>query len=378
VPGHLREIALLFIKLGFIGFGGPAAHLALMEDEAVRRRGWLTREQFADLLGATMLLPGPNSTQMALQLGRFRGGPAGLCVAGACFIGPAALTTGIIAWAYVRYGALPEVGALFLGLKPAILALVVVAVARLSRTAAPRLPPALLAVAAAAASLLGVHPLPIILAGCALGLLSQLRPRAMVSLLAVPFATASLPASAPAAVSVASLGSLGGFFLWVGSVLYGSGYVLLAYLRSGLVQQRGWLSEQQLLDAIAVGQFTPGPVLSTATFVGYLAQGSAGAAVATLAIFAPSFVLIALTAPLVPRMRASRAFGAMLDGANAASLGLLAAVVVALARDAIAGPVTFAIALAAGALAAATRVNATWLLLGGALLGLLARAAHLS
>ncbi|WP_248913765.1 chromate efflux transporter [Polyangium aurulentum] len=369
------------MRLGFTAFGGPVAHVALMEAEVVTRRKWVTRDEFMDLLAATNLIPGPNSTEMAIHLGHRRAGVPGLFVAGACFILPAALITAGFAFAYARYRTLPELGGLLYGLKPAILAIVGAAMVRL---VLPRKKDALfliVAAIAAAASLLGAPEVPILLAGGAVA--ASIRGRGPASRppkdepkRASPGLVFGLPALAGAAASAGSrLLPLGLFFLKVGSILYGSGYVLIAFLREGLVVERGWLSEAELLDAVAIGQFTPGPVLTTATFVGYLVEGPAGAVVATLAIFAPSFLFVLLSAPLIPRLRASRPLGALLDGVGAAALGLLVAAFVPLARGAFVGWPAFVIFLLAVPLAMQPKLNATWIVVGGAALGIAVRMA---
>lgn len=369
-PGQLGELARLFLRLGTTAFGGPAAHIAMMEDEVVARRGWLTREQFLDLLGATNLIPGPNSTELAIHIGHARAGFPGLVVAGACFILPAALIVSALGWAYVRFGALPQVAGLLYGAKPVVIAVVVQALWRLFRSAVRGWETALVAVAAAAANALGADELVVLGAAAALTAGAELARSAaarsrhgVAALLA-----ASLPAGASAG-SVA-LWPLFGFFVKVGSVLFGSGYVLLAFLRSGLVEQRGWLSEGQLLDAIAVGQVTPGPVFTTATFIGYVLAGGAGAAVATAGIFLPAFVFVALSAPLLPRLRQSRVAGALLDGVNAASLALMAVVTARIAGAALVDLPSIGLAVVSAVLLLAYRVNSGWLVAAGAAIGL--------
>ncbi len=365
--GALREIALLFLRLGATAFGGPAAHIALLEDEVVRRRGWLTRERFLDLLGATNLIPGPNSTEMAIHLGYLRGGPLGLVLAGVCFIVPASLLSAALAWAYVRFGGVPQVEGVLYGIKPAIIVIVVQAVVSLSRAALRTRWLVVIAVASAAAALFGLNELLVLGVAGAAACAPRLGRGGRGVLLAVPAAAA---AAAPAAVGLWPLFLA---FAKIGSVLFGSGYVLLAFLRADLVAQRHWLTEAQLLDAVAVGQFTPGPVSSTATFIGYLLRGPAGAAVATLGMFAPAFVFVALSGPLVPRIRRSPAAGAFLDGVNAASLALMAVVAAQLGRAAIVDWVTVAIAAASAVAVLRLRVNSVWLVLGGGVAGALLR-----
>jgi chromate transporter len=366
----LRELAALFLRLGTTAFGGPAAHIAMMEDEVVRRRGWMTREEFVDLLGATNLIPGPNSTEMAIHVGHRRAGFPGLVVAGASFILPATLIVSAIAWAYVRYGQLPAAEGLLRGVKPVVIAVVAQALFGFARTAIRTLPLALVGVASAAAAAAGAHELAVLAAaGAAVAAAKVARtPRATLPAIAPlwPLAAGAVAAAAPFGLSRLFL-----VFLKIGAVLYGSGYVLLAFLRSDLVERLGWLTEAQLLDAVAVGQVTPGPVFTTATFVGWVLAGGAGAAVATLGIFLPAFVFVALSGPLVRRVRASPVAGAFLDGVNVASLALMAVVSVQLARSAVTGLATGALAAASAILLLRFRVNSSWLVLGGAAVGVL-------
>jgi chromate transporter len=377
----LGELARLFLKLGATAFGGPAAHIAMMEDEVVARRRWLTREQFLDLVGATNLIPGPNSTELAIHVGHARAGFPGLLVAGACFILPAAAIATACAWLYVELGRLPEVTGLLYGVKPVVIAVVAQALWRLGRTAIRRRGLAVLACAAAGANALGVDEL-LVLAGAALAAAVAARGRS------APRAGASAAALTPAlgAGALAGLGAGAGvgavpavglwplfaFFAKVGSVLFGSGYVLLAFLRGGLVEDRGWLTETQLLDAVAIGQVTPGPLFTTATFIGYVLAGGPGAAVATLGIFLPAFFFVAVSGPWVPRLRRSPLAGAVLDGVNAASLALMAVVTVRLLHSAVVDGLTLALALASGACLIGFRVRSTWLVLAGAAVGLVA------
>ncbi|HLL81562.1 MAG TPA: chromate efflux transporter [Longimicrobium sp.] len=365
----LAALALLFAKLGTTAFGGPAAHVAMMEDEVVRRRGWLTREEFLDFLGASNLIPGPSSTELAMHVGRERRGWAGLVVAGAAFIVPASIIVGALAWAYVRFGTLPQVAGLLYGIKPVVIAVILQAVAGLGRTALKTR--ALWIVAAGAALLfgLGVNEL---LALALAGLACAAAQRAASGGMRAAGIALVWPAGAAAGASVApaSLGAIFGVFLKIGAVLFGSGYVLVAFLRADLVERLGWLTERQLLDAVAIGQVTPGPVFTTATFIGYILAGVPGAVVATVAIFLPAFVFVAVSGSLVRRIRASPTAGAALDGVNAASLALMAAVTVQLARTALVDPLTLALALASAVLLIRYRVNSAWLVLGGAAVGL--------
>jgi chromate transporter len=392
----LAELLLLFLKLGAISFGGPAAHVAMMEDEVVRRRGWLSREEFLDLVGATHLIPGPNSTELAIHIGRLRAGWAGLVVAGAAFILPASLIVLACAWAYVRFGSLPAASGLLYGVKPVVIAVVVQALLGLGRTALRTREAIAVGAAALAAAAAGVHEL-VVLLGAGIVLLAARWSRgaraggAAYGLLLAPIgalvgsparATASGTAVIPlAALAAAPAGGAAAFGLWplflfflkVGSVLFGSGYVLLAFLRADLVERWGWLTEAQLLDAVAVGQLTPGPVFTTATFVGYLLGREPGAVLATVGIFLPAFVLVALSGPLVPFLRRSALAAAFLDGVNAASLALMALVAAQLARAAVVDLVTLALALASALLLVRFRVNSSWLVLAGATLGLALR-----
>jgi chromate transporter len=360
---ELRGLAALFLKLGLIGFGGPAAHIAMMRDEVVRRRGWLSDQEFLDLLGATNLIPGPNSTEMAMHVGSVRAGLPGLIVAGACFIAPAAFIVGTLAALYVRYGTTPEGGWLLYGIKPIIIAIVVQALWRLGRSALRTLPVSVIAAAALALYLLGINELFLLAAGGIVALV----------LLRGTLVPAIALLAGPAVVAGAPFQLLKMFllFLKTGSVLYGSGYVLLAFLRGDFVSRLGWLTDQQLLNAVAIGQFTPGPVLTTATFVGYLLAGIPGAVLATVGIFLPGFIFVALSHPVIPRLRRSRTAGALLDGVNAAALGLMAGVTLQLGRAALVDVWTVLLALAAAIALLRTKVNSVWLIGLGAAAGLI-------
>lgn len=374
---ELGALARLFLKLGTTAFGGPAAHIAMMEDEVVRRRQWLTHEEFLDLLGAANLIPGPNSTELAIHIGHRRAGWPGLIVAGVCFILPATLIVTAIAWAYMHFGKLPEAGALLYGVKPVIIAVVAQALWSLGRKAVKTPTLAATGIIAIVACLLGVNELIVLFGiGGAMIPLQQIgagRSKSiggLLPLLAVtPGATAAAVAGATGATPF-SLGLMFGFFLKVGAVLFGSGYVLLAFLRADLVQRWGWLTENQLLDAIAVGQFTPGPLFTTATFIGYILSGPLGALLATVGIFLPAFIFVALSAPLIPKLRASPAAGACLDGVNVASLALMAVVTWQLGASALVDWLTVAMAIFAAVLLLRWRVNSAWLVLGGAIVGL--------
>ena len=356
---RLIELAKLFLKLGVIGFGGPAAHIAMMEDEVVRRRYWLTREEFLDLLGATNLIPGPNSTEMAIHIGHRRAGWPGLLVAGTCFIVPAMLIVLGCAWVYVHYGKMPQAEAVLYGIKPVIIAVVVQALWGFGKTALKNTLLWAVAVAAAALNYFGANELVLLL--CAGLIVAAFRRSKHV--LAFPLFAAITPFSASALFLV---------FLKIGSVLYGSGYVLLAFLRSDFVERLGWLTEAQLLDAVAVGQITPGPVFTTGTFIGYILGGTPAALLATLGIFLPAFVFVALSGPLVPRIRKSPIAGAFLDGVNAASLALMAVVTMQLGRAAFVDWLTILLGAASAVLLIHFRLNSAWLVLGGAAAGLVA------
>ena len=376
---RLTALGSLFLRLGTTAFGGPAAHIALFENEVVRRRNWLSHAEFLDLLGATNLIPGPNSTEMAIHIGHRRAGWAGLLVAGTCFILPAAIIVSAIAWVYVNFGKLPQAEGLLYGVKPVIIAVVVQALWGLGRAAIKNWPLAVLGAAAAALNFLGVNELMVLFG---IGVLPaaarvftarrKVNDAGWLPLLgsgpAVPWAVTAVSV-APAATPF-SLWALWLFFLKVGSVLFGSGYVLLAFLRADLVERWHWLTEGQLLDAIAVGQVTPGPVFTTATFIGYLLAGKIGAVMATVGIFLPAFFFVAVSGPLVPRLRRSPVAGAFLDGVNVASLALMAVVTWRLGAAAVVDPVTVVVAAVAAVLLLRYRVNSVWLVLGGAVIGL--------
>ena len=364
----LRSLAWLFLKLGTIAFGGPAAHIAMMEDEVVRRRKWMTREEFLDLLGATNLIPGPNSTEMAIHIGHRQAGWLGLVVAGVCFIAPATLIVTAFAWAYVRYRSLPEVAGILYGVKPVIIVIVLQALFLLGRTALKTKFLAAIAIAGAALTFAGVHELLILLAGGVSAMVKRLLFRRNHKSLAL-FTFATLFESSVPAMASFGLWPLFLFFLKVGAVLYGSGYVLLAFIRADLVERWHWLTESQLLDAIAVGQVTPGPVFTTATFIGYVLAGGPGAAVATAGIFLPAFIFVALSGPVVPLIRRSPTAGAFLDGVNACALSLMFVVTYLLARSALVDLKTILIAVVSGILLFRFRLNSAWLILGGAIAG---------
>lgn len=379
----LLELALVFLRLGTVAFGGPAAHLAMMRAEFVDRRRWLTPEEFLDLVGASNLIPGPGSTEVALFIGLRRAGWAGLVLAGLCFILPAALLVSFFAWAYVRLGQMPQTAGLLAGLlygiKPVIIAVVAQALWALGRAALKTRLLALIGIWGLALCFAGGAPLALLVgAGTLTGARGWWRegptrsPKPLLILAGAVALLAVLPltlsALAPHAVGPASPLPLFVVFAKIGSVVFGSGYVLLAFLRADLVTRLHWLTSAQLLDAVAVGQFTPGPVFTTATFIGYVLAGPAGAVAATLGIFLPAFAFVALSGPLVPRLRRSPAAGAFLDGVNAASLALMAFVTWQLARAALVDGITVGLVVSA-VLLLRFRVNSVWLVLGGAVVG---------
>jgi chromate transporter len=385
----LREIAFLFLKLGFTAFGGPAAHIAMMKTEVVTQRRWITETQFIDLLGAVNLIPGPNSTEMAIHIGFMRRGWAGLLVAGLCFILPAALIVSGCAWAYVRFGSLPETAAVMYGIKPVIIAIVVQAMWGLRKAALKSRFLTIVGAATFTLALLGINELLLLFGAGAVAVINiwglpavreqqhPARRLLIVLFIAVALILISTvvtyhgevhPGSQARAYNTSSLFL---FFLKVGSVLYGSGYVLLAFLRDGLVNQRHWLTDARLLDAIAIGQVTPGPVFTTATFIGYLLGGPLGAFAATMGIFLPSFILVALSGPFLPHLRKSLLAGAFLDGVNVAALALILEIVVKLAHAAFVDSVTIGLALVALVLLVRFRLNSALIILGAAVAGIL-------
>jgi chromate transporter len=325
----LKDLANLFLKLGFVAFGGPAAHIAMLEDEVVEKRKWMTRDHFLDLIGATNLIPGPNSTEMTMHVGYQYAGVAGLFMAGICFIGPAVLLTGILAYLYIEYGELPGIAPFLLGIKPAVLAIIAGAIYKLGKKALKSWQLGLIGVIVVIANFCGINEVTCILGGGVFGMLwantlegKSLRSYAPILLFWFTGAGMKLTTT-----------NLFLVFLKVGSVLFGSGYVLVAYLDGELVEKLGWLSKSELLDAIAIGQFTPGPVLSTATFVGYQIQGVQGAMAATLGIFLPSFIFVWILNPLIPKLRSSKITAAFLDAVNVAAVAVMLVVTLMLAKE---------------------------------------------
>lgn len=380
VQGSLAEVAGLFLKLGTIAFGGPAAHIAMMREEVVERRRWLTEQRFLDLLGITNLIPGPNSTEMAIHLGYLRAGWPGLITAGACFIAPAAVIVLALAWAYARYGAMPEATWLLYGVKPVILAIIAQALWRLGAKALNHALGFLLGLAVLVLYLFGGNEIALLFGGGVIFAVTRWAGKQKGERLALglPLLStvearqlAALPAGAAAAAAAPfSLATLFLTFLKIGAVLYGSGYVLLAFLRNDFVHRLGWLTDQQLLDAISIGQFTPGPVFTTATFIGYVVAGWQGAALATLGIFLPSFVFVALVRPLADALRRSAWTSALLDGVNVAAVALMAGVLLRLGASTLIDPLTWIAALLSFGVLVRFKVNSAWLILAGAAVGL--------
>lgn len=371
---NLLQVVSLFLRLGATAFGGPAAHIAMMHDEVVKRRKWLSDQEFLDLVGATNLIPGPNSTEMAIHIGFLRASWAGLVVGGACFIVPAMVIVMILAWAYVHFGTTPQAEWLLYGVKPVVIAIIGQALWGLGQKAVKDLLMAIVGVLVIALYFLGFNEILLLFAAGFTVMLvcnfQRLRGQTM-GLFIVPLAGAGLLPQASASFGLPLLFLT---FLKIGSVLYGSGYVLLAFLRADFVVRLGWLTDQQLLDAIAIGQVTPGPVFTTATFLGYLLGGTSGALIATLGIFLPSFIFVAISNPLIPRMRKSVWIRSMLDGINVASLGLMGAVSWQLGVASLIDPLTIAIASASLFMLIRFKINSTWLIVGGGLLGLLFKA----
>jgi len=377
----LGEIALVFLKLGTIAFGGPAAHLAMMEEEFVRRRRWITQADFLDRLATANLIPGPSSTEVAIFVGQLKRGWRGLIVAGCCFIIPAAVMVSVIAWAYVRFGSLPKVEGILSAIKPAVVAIVIQALGKLGRTGVRTTLLAVIAVLAVALSFVGVGPVLVLaFAGVAsasawamtnrlLGAVAFPKMAGLQKVLGLPKVVVAMAVAAVGAAFPVGLVRLFLSFVKIGSVVFGSGYVLLAFLQTEFVERLHWLTEKQLIDAVAVGQFTPGPVFTTATFVGYVLAGWAGAAVATAGIFLPGFVLVAVSGPLIPRLRRSAVAAAALDGVVAGSLALMAGVTWQLGKASLVDwptLVLFGVSLIA---LLRFRVNSAWLIAAAAVVG---------
>jgi chromate transporter len=386
---NLRELALFFLRLGTTAFGGPAAHIAIMEDEVVGRRQWVPREKFLDLLGAANLIPGPSSTEMAIFIGYLCGGWAGLLLGGVCFIAPAMLIVTGLAWIYVRFGDLPQVTWLLYGVKPVVIAIIMQALWHLGRTAVKNKFLGTLAIIGMILSFLGINILGLlfgtgVVSGMWQGIVRD-RAKNWKPILIMLLSVCSFLAAVYFAPGLHSTGKgefglppLFFFFVKVGSIVFGSGYVLLAFLQADLVGNWHWLTTTQLLDAIAVGQVTPGPVFTTATFIGYLLAGQAGALIATVGIFLPSFIFVAASSPIIPRLRKSAVAGAFLDGVIMASLALMASVTWNLGCDAIIDLPTVLLLFGSLVLLVRFRVNSLWLVLGGALIGFLIHVARIT
>ena len=378
-PTSVREVASLFLRLGATAFGGPAAHLAMMEDEVVRRRKWMTSEQFLDLVAVTNLIPGPNSTEMAIHIGYRQAGWPGLMAAGACFILPAFTIVFGLAWLYVQYHALPVATSMLRGVQPVIIAIIAQALWRLAPAALKTRTLASVGLASVGLCLLGVHELMVLFVSAVImGWVHLITQRAS----ATPGKRVTLRGVAPWFIgSGTAAGVIAGgstpvglwplflFFLKVGSVLYGSGYVLIAFLQGDLVERWGWLTQSQLLDAVAIGQVTPGPLFTTATFIGYLLAGPWGAVLSTTGMFLPAFVFVAVSAPLVPRLRKSRLASSILDGLNVGSLSLMLVVTLQLARGTLVDVSAWALAIGSLIVLLVFRLNSTWLVAAGVAMG---------
>ncbi len=364
---RLTEIAALFLKLGFTAFGGPAAHIGIMHNEVVVKRKWLTDEEFLDLLGATNLIPGPNSTEMAIHIGYLRAGWLGLIVGGLGFILPATAIVLTLSWLYVKFGKTPQVGWLLYGIKPVVIAIITQALWTLGSKALKNKTLIFVGIIVFALYFLGANEILLLFAGGVVFMFvsNAQRLRNMNTAALLPFSVMALTQAAiPFSLPVLFL-----TFLKIGSVLYGSGYVLLAFLRADLVLRLGWLTDQQLLDAVAIGQVTPGPLFTAATFIGYLLGGTSGALLATLGIFLPSFIFVAISNPLIPKIRNSIWAGSLLDGVNASALGLMAAVTLQLASSSLRDFYTIFIAVISLVLLLRYKINSTWLIAGGAMAG---------
>lgn len=394
---RLKDLAALFLKLGFTGFGGPAAHIAMMHDEVVKRRQWFTDQEFLDLVGATNLIPGPNSTEMAIHIGMRRAGWLGLIVGGVCFVAPAMLIVLALAWAYVQYGSAPQATWLLYGVKPVVIAIIGQALYTLGRKAIATPLAAVVAVGVVVLYLAGMNEIALLFIGGLVVMLGANYRRLARGMGAMflspmpPLLRSKIPrilaegdkggiwdGGIPILASAVALGISVPYslpllfltFLKIGSVMYGSGYVLFAFLRADFVARYGWLTDQQLIDAIAIGQVTPGPLFTSATFIGYMLDGVPGALLATLGMFLPAFAFVAISSPWIPRMRQSAWVGGLLDGVNVAALGLMAAVTIELSRASFPDALTIIVGLASLALLVRFRLNSTWLIAAGAVIGL--------
>lgn len=366
----LTEVAKVFFKLGLIAFGGPAAHIAMMEEEVVTKRKWMPRQHFLDLVGATNLIPGPNSTEMTMHCGYERAGYKGLFVAGICFIFPAVVFTGILAYLYTTYGEVPAIEPFLYGIKPAVLAIILNAIYKLGKKALKNWQLGAIGIIVIIASFLGVNEISAILGAGVLGLIwfGMINNPSKVKNL-IPFSFIIFAQNISPHISSSKLFLV---FLKIGSVLFGSGYVLVAYLDGELVEKLGWLTKPQLLDAIAIGQFTPGPVLSTATFIGYQVNGLSGAVAATLGIFLPSFFFVLILNPIVPKLRKSKLAAGFLDAVNIAAVGIMIAVTIRLGQDILVDWRSWLIAITSILLTFfIKKLNVIYIVLGGAILGYL-------
>ena len=364
----LKDIAKLFLKLGVIGFGGPAAHIAMMQEEVVEKRKWLTEQHFLDLIGATNLIPGPNSTEMTMHIGHEKGGWKGLVVAGLCFILPAVFITGIFAYLYKQFGQLPEVQPFVYGIKPTIIAIILGAIFPLAKKSLKSTELLLLGILVLVCSLLGINEIYLMFGSGFFALfLAYIRNKGQSSLNS--FLPLTLLQITNTTLLSATNAKIFWIFLKIGAILYGSGYVLFAFLDTELVAT-GLLTRQQLIDAIAVGQFTPGPVFSSVTFIGYQINGLTGAIVSTIAIFLPSFLFVALLNPIVKKMRSSKLFSAFLDAVNVASVAIIVAVCFDMGKDTITDWRTILIAVISIAIGY-KKLNSAFVVLGGSLLGYL-------
>ena len=384
--GTLSEVAFLFLRLGFTAFGGPAAHIAMMRDEVVKQRKWISDERFVDLWGICNLIPGPTSTELAIYLGYLRIGWSGLIIGGICFIGPALLIVLALAWVYVTFGSLPQVTWLFYGIKPVVVAIIAYALWGLCRTVLKGIWPVIAAIFVLGLYLLEINVIILLFGGGILYGLVRILERwyrekrvparpplsSLVGMLAFRWQTLSVPFTS-FAITAVPFGLLTLFltFLKIGAILYGSGYVLLAFLRSDFVLQLHWLTDRQLLDAISIGQFTPGPVFTTATFIGYVVGGLPGALLATLGIFLPSFLFIALVHPVATRLKRSQWTAPLLDGVNVAALALMAGVLIQLGQNALVDILTWVITVIAFVILLRFKINSAWLILAGAAIGLI-------
>lgn len=370
----LLQLAGLFLKLSITAFGGPVVHIAMMHDEVVNRRKWLTDTDFLDLLAATNLIPGPNSTELALHIGYKRCGLLGLITAGTCFILPTGLIVGTLAWGYTRYGDTPETSWLMYGISPVIIAIVLKAIWKLGNNAIKNLTDGVLCISVAMLSLSGINEIVLLVCGSLITLIVRFSKGMTVASMLTIAASTTIAIKAIAlpigqAVVPFTLTRLTLFFVKVGSILFGSGYVLLVFLRADLTERWGWLTEQQLIDAITIGQISPGPISTTATFIGYILGGWVGAVLATVGIFIPGFIFVAATQPLIPRLRSSKLTSSLLNGIVVTSLGLMLAVTWHLTLSAIIDFPTIGLALGSALALTLWKINATWVILGGAITG---------